>query len=149
MASGWLSVVGDGDSACNFMWVESFTGDGYSHLWNTDTIFHQPGDRAFCLNGCLPPDSMTLLAEGGNSFTIDFWAPVTATYNFYYSASMTSIFPAGFTQFYSNDYTFGRHSVGMTATIDYARFVMTTDCGGDAAFRSASSPIHVLEEKSK
>jgi hypothetical protein len=144
MDQGWISIRGEGDTTCNFMWAASFAGDGYEHLEEGGEMYHQPHDATLCLNGCMPPDSVTLLAVGGDEFYLDFWAPVTGSYKLYYTLSPTGVYPTDYTFGAAYNFTWGHRRISIEAPPVYARFVVTLDCGGaTAAADPASSPVRL------
>lgn len=145
----WISIIGHGTETCTFRWFCSRQGDERSYIHRTDSsvVGSALFDMAFCLStSCPPPRDVTLLAEGGNDYTIAFTADVAALYRFYYTTSMTSEYPAGFTAFHTQYFAAGPQQLPITGTPLYARFAVTTDCGGGSAAASAPPGTRILLE---
>jgi hypothetical protein len=49
LSDGWVSIQGDGDPVCSFLWLSSPIGDGSSYQYDGTSLNPRDNDQAFCL----------------------------------------------------------------------------------------------------
>jgi hypothetical protein len=98
LANGWVSIQGQGDITCWFLWASSPFGDVRSLQWATGAWTEHTFDQAMCLSAS-PCDtsqhaeSVTVALVAGSA-RINFSAPAAGTYLIYSTVDKNGVFPA-------------------------------------------------------
>jgi hypothetical protein len=146
LASGWVSITGDGDPNCSFFWATANSGDGTAWQYVNNVPAAIPLDFAMCLGvGCPTATSVTAdLFTDGVSMRVVFNAPQLGLYTIWGTTSHTASFPSTFVPLASGSVgAIGSYYWLDGTSAPYKRYAITRQCGElPPGLLNQPSPFH-------
>lgn len=98
-ASGWISVQGQGDTTCWFLWAGSPFGNLHSLQWSGTSYTAYTYDLSMCLSSgeCTAADSVTAYLNTNNTnIVVHFRAPFAGIYDVWSTTDKNAQYPTAF-----------------------------------------------------